>query len=190
MTDEEAKQILSRFYDTDSDLFRLLWRHSLQVADLSQHIARQSVGCDAAFVRAAALLHDVGVIRTHAPSILCVGNEPYIRHGLIGGKMLRSLSPRMEAYASVCERHTGAGLSADDIIAERLPLPVRDFVPVTIEEKIVCYADKFFSKSDPDKVKTPAAVRQSLERFGAGQLARFDEMNAAFGKYLPDTLCD
>ena len=50
-------------------------------------------------------------------------------------------------HARVCERHTGAGLSAEDIISENLPLPHQDFLPETIEEKAICYADKFFSKS-------------------------------------------
>jgi hypothetical protein len=53
----------------------------------------------------------------------------------------------LTAEALICERHVGAGISADEICSRRLPLPNRNMLPVTIEEQIICYADKFFSKS-------------------------------------------
>ena len=175
-----AKDILLKYYTEDSDLFRLLWTHSCQVAEKALSIAEKYNGIvDKEFVYDASLLHDIGIFRTHAPSIFCVGDEPYIRHGVIGGELLRQLG--MERYALVCERHTGAGLSCDDIIKENLPLPHRDFLPVRIEEKIVCYADKFYSKSDVNKIKTVEGIRRSLSKFGEEQVARFDEMNAMFG---------
>lgn len=184
MTDDAVKGILLRFYDADSDLFKLLWRHSNQVAQLSERIALQMPSVDSEMVRVAALLHDVGVIRTNAPSIFCLGSEPYICHGILGAEMLRGLSSQFEPYALVCERHTGAGLSREDIISEGLPLPQRDFLPVSMAEKIVCYADKFFSKSNVERVKTPESIRRSLSKFGDAQVARFDEMHRLFCKYL------
>ena len=54
-------------------------------------------------------------------------------------------------------------------------------LPVSLEEKIICYADKFFSKSSPDKIKTIKSIRHSMEKFGTEQLRRFDEMHAMFG---------
>lgn len=175
-----AKDILLKYYSEDSDLFRLLWNHSCRVAEKALSIVEKYEGiADREFVCNASLLHDIGIFRTDAPSIFCVGTEPYIRHGIIGGELLRSLG--LDDYALVCERHTGAGLSCSDIINENLPLPHRDFLPVSIEEKIVCYADKFYSKSNPDKVKTVADIRRSLMKFGKGQVERFDEMENMFG---------
>ena len=69
---------------------------------------------------------------------------------------LESVSPKLlsqilrnehlpESYARVCERHTGAGLTLHDILSQNLPLPHHDLQPETIEEKLICYADKFFS---------------------------------------------
>ncbi len=86
-------------------------------------------------------------------------------------------------HGRVCERHTGTGLSAAEILAEGLPIvPARDLLPETLEEKIVCYADKFFSKSRLDEgVKTMERARQSLAKFGGETLARFDDMAALFG---------
>ena len=180
--DLSAKDILLKFYDEDSDLFRLLWKHSCQVAEMSLDIASRLKGVDEDFVYDAALLHDVGIIKTNAPKIFCNGTEPYIRHGILGAEMLRSLGDGMDRYARVCECHTGAGLSKDDIERGNLPLPHRDMVPETVEEKIVCYADKFYSKSNVNDVKTVDYIRADLGKFGEGQLRRFDEMNALFNR--------
>ncbi|MBQ3575964.1 MAG: phosphohydrolase, partial [Coprobacter sp.] len=91
----------------------------------------------------------------------------------LGAEILRSEG--LEAHALVCERHTGAGISAQEIENQKLPLPKADMIPVSIEEKIVAYADKFFSKSSPNKRKSVAEARSSLERFGEETLKRFDE---------------
>ena len=179
-----AKDVLLKYYDENSDIFRLLWHHSCQVAEMTVGIALNCEGkADAEFVYEAALLHDIGIFRTFAPKIFCNGTEPYIRHGLIGSELLKAEG--MPRHALVCERHTGAGLSREEIIAQNLPLPHQDMLPVSIEEKIICYADKFFSKSSPDKIKTVKSIRHSMARFGEGQLRRFDEMHALFGDKQP-----
>jgi uncharacterized protein len=79
----------------------------------------------------------------------------------------------LERHARVCERHTGTGLTIHDITTQNLPLPHIDLVPETIEEQIICYADKFYSKSHPDRVLTVTETAQSLERFGHEGVERF-----------------
>jgi uncharacterized protein len=75
----------------------------------------------------------------------------------------------------VCERHTGAGLSKEEIIAQKLPIPHRDMLPVTIEEQIICFADKFFSKSKHlTKPKNIEKVQKGLLKYGQVQLDRFN----------------
>ena len=185
-TNEEfAKAIIDPLYAENEPLRDLLWTHSRAVADLALRCARQrSLDVDTDFVEQAALLHDIGIIRTDAPSIFCFGTEPYIRHGIIGGEMLRELD--LPRHARVCETHTGAGLSVDDIISEHLPLPHVDLLPVTLEEKLICYADKFFSKSgDPRRQKSLEKVRASMARHGADSLARFDALHRLFA--IPET---
>ena len=83
-------------------------------------------------------------------------------------------------HALVCERHTGTGLTVADIIAQNLPLPHRDMCPVSLEEKLVCFADKFYSKSNPDREKPLDKVRKSVARYGEDSLRRFEEMAALF----------
>ena len=78
-----------------------------------------------------------------------------------------------DRHARVCERHTGAGLSAREIEQQDLPLPHRDFLPETIEEKIICYADKFYSKSHLDRCKTLPQAEKTISRFGDEGLQRF-----------------
>ena len=55
-----------------------------------------------------------------------------------------------------------------------LPLPHRDMQPMSIEEQIICFADKFFSKTKLDREKSVEQARRSLEKFGAAGLVKFD----------------
>ena len=89
---------------------------------------------------------------------------------------------RLEQIARICERHTGAGLTKDDIVSQNLPIePVRDLVPETLEEKLVCLADKFYSKSgDPAKEKSLERVQRSMMKFGADSIARFEDLCSTF----------
>ena len=128
----------------------------------------------------AALLHDIGIIRCYAPDIRCEGELPYICHGVEGRRMLEAEG--LPRHALVCERHTGAGLTVDDIISQRLPLPLRDMTPQTLEERLICYADKFYSKSgDIRREKTLDKVIKSMERHGPDTLARFMALHKEFG---------
>jgi uncharacterized protein len=83
-------------------------------------------------------------------------------------------------HGLVCERHTGTGITLEMIIENNLPLPHRDMVPVSMEEKIICFADKFYSKSHPGKEKSIKKIRQSLAKHGKHQVAIFDEWCTLF----------
>ena len=181
--------IIRHFYPEDTPLRRLLLRHSAQVRDKALAIlanpSRPPLALDPELVSAGAMLHDVGILQCHAPSILCEGSRPYIAHGIIGAEMLRDYGRSngidLEPFARICERHTGAGLTAREIRSQGLPLPERDFLPETPEEKLVCLADKFFSKSGDMLEKPFDKVRRSLEKFGADTLGRFDALCRLFG---------
>jgi len=163
---------IERFYPEDNDLRRLLLRHSRQVRDKAVAVCRRhpELALDEAFVEAAAMLHDVGICRCDAPGIHCHGTEHYLLHGLLGGQMLRSLG--QEALARVCERHTGTGLTVEAFRRRGLPVPAcleadpACLRPETPEEQVVCYADKFFSKSHPERTRTVEQTIESLQKFG------------------------
>lgn len=174
------KQIIDKYYAQHPDLMHILMVHSEAVAQRALRIcdAHPELGADRQFVYEAAMLHDIGIVQCDAPGICCHGTQPYICHGILGAKMLRAEG--MEQHARVCERHTGAGLSADDIIRQQLPLPHLDFLPVSIEEQIICYADKFYSKSHIDREKTLAQAEKTIARFGHDSLERFLQWERRF----------
>lgn len=179
--------IIQRFYPDDNMLRHILLQHSRSVRDYALACCQRhpELQLDTQLVADAAMLHDLGIFRCHAPGIHCEGSEPYIRHGRIGAELLRDIAHKegrdLEPYARVCERHTGAGLTAREIVEQQLPLPPLDFLPETTEEKLICYADKFFSKSGDRKEKTPKHVKKSLARFGEAGLKRFLEWEQLFG---------
>ena len=104
--------IITNFYPEDTPLRRLLLRHSTQVRDKALAIlanpSRPPLELNAELVSTGAMLHDVGILQCHAPSILCVGTRPYIAHGVIGAEMLRAYGAAygvdLEPYARICER--------------------------------------------------------------------------------------
>ena len=180
--------IILHFYPENTPLRSLLLRHSTQVRDKALAILA-SPSCpplelNAELVSAGAMLHDIGILQCHAPSILCVGTRPYLAHGIIGAGMLRDYGRThgldLEPFARICERHTGTGITAKEVREQDLPIPERDYLPETPEEKLVCLADKFFSKSGDLQEKSLADIRRSLSRFGSDTLARLDEMCALF----------
>ena len=66
------------------------------------------------------------------------------------------------------------------IIAQNLPLPHQDFLPETMEEKVICYADKFFSKTHLDREKTIEKAEKSLMKFGEEGVKRFQQWERMF----------
>lgn len=171
----DFNSIISHYYDTESELYHILYTHSRCVADMALEIvdAHPELQADRTFVEEAAMLHDIGVFRCNAPAIFCFGTEPYITHGIIGAELMRKEG--FPKHALVCERHTGAGISIDDIMQQHLPLPLREFTPQSVEEKIICFADKFFSKTRLETRKTVQQATDSLRKFGNGGVERFTQ---------------
>lgn len=121
-----------------------------------------------------AYLHDIGVCRTAAQDIGCNGGEPYIRHGVLGREILEAEG--LPQHALICERHTGVGLTIEDIDRQKLPLPRRDMSPRSLAERIICFSDLFYSKNPArlEQEKPVAKIRAGLAGFGADKVAIFD----------------
>ena len=172
--------IIYKYYRDNPELLSILMKHSKAVADKALAIAdaHPELCLDRQFLLEAVMVHDIGIIKTDAPDIECFGDEPYIRHGVLGAEMMRAEGyPR---HARVCERHTGAGLSLKEIEEQGLPLPHVDLLPETLEEKVICYADKFFSKTKLDREKTLEQAERSVAKHGGEGLRRFKEMEGLF----------
>ncbi|MCF8095928.1 MAG: HDIG domain-containing protein, partial [Desulfobacteraceae bacterium] len=141
--------LIRQYYRPGTPAYEVLVRHSELVADAAVEIAGRipHLMPDVSFLKEAAMLHDIGILYTRSPEIGCFGRHPYVYHGYLGKNLLEKHG--LADHALVCERHVGAGLSAADIANQGLSLPMRDMLPETIEEKIICFADSFFSKSPP-----------------------------------------
>ena len=166
--------MIDAYYPEDNERKHILLVHSRLVAEKALRIAdgHPELNLDKDFLYEAGMLHDIGIFLTNAPGIFCFGDQPYICHGYLGADLMRREGyPR---HALVCERHTGAGLSLDDIIAQNLPVPHRDMLPVSMEEQVICFADKFYSKTHLEREKTVEKARKSISNFGNVGLERFD----------------
>ena len=175
-----VEELIHRYCEGNTQLEQILLRHSTDVARRALKIAKAhpELKVDEKLLWEAAMLHDIGICRIDAPSIFCYGTEPYIRHGILGAEILRAEG--LPRHARVAERHTGTGLTAAEIERQNLPLPHQDFTPESIEEQIICYADKYYSKTRLDIEKTPEQAIRSLEKFESDGIAVFKAWMARF----------
>lgn len=180
-----AIEILKKYAGAETEVFRILLAHSSAVKNLALKIAKKNphLHIDLDLLEAGSMLHDIGIVKTNAPNIACYGEHPYICHGFLGREILESEG--LEKLSLFCERHTGTGISKEEIIRHNLPLPHRDMLPISVEEQILCYADKFFSKSgkhlsQPKKLKK---IYKNLSKYGEDKPRRFDEFIGRFGLY-------
>ena len=135
---------------------------------------------DAGLVRAGCLLHDVGVYRLYDAAGR-LGHAGYIRHGVLGHELLAEAG-YPEALCRFASRHSGVGVTREDVLRQELPLPPADYVAQTPEEALVMYADKFHTKSTPPSFLTPATYAAEVARFGADKPAAFARLRERFGE--------
>lgn len=173
-------QLIEKYTADNLSLREVLILHSSAVAVKALSIVDSHPEWDINrdFIYAAAMLHDIGCVCVDAPSIHCLGSDPYICHGLRGAEILQKEGfPKL---ARVAERHTGTGLTCKQIEERNLPLPHQDFLPETLEEQIVCYADKFYSKTKLDQTKSFEQALNSLRKFGEEGVQVFTDWHDRF----------
>lgn len=158
--------LINQYYPEGTRLRDIYMRHAIDVAAFAEKLRQIYMPhLDPMQVRAAAMLHDLGIFLTNAPDIECQGKQPYILHGPLGAELLRK-ADAPEWAARVAERHTGVGIG--------------DLIPETDLEKLVCYADKFYSKSGTMERKSFEQVERSIARFGNDNLTAFHRLHTLF----------
>lgn len=181
--DDEIRALHERLAPTRTT-FTLVYRHSLIVRAIAEQLlARLSAAgtaVDADLVRAGSLLHDIGVYQLYDRHGT-LDRAGYIRHGVVGHQLLSGLG-LPESLCRFCSCHIGVGLTRDDILAHGLPLPPADYLPESVEEELVMYADTFHSKSDPPALVTADAYAAKVRRFGEQHANRFHRLRARFGE--------
>jgi uncharacterized protein len=172
-SDEEILVLHSRHAPTPEALDRV-HSHSMIVCRIAEQLmGRQDLGVNSGLVRAGSLLHDIGVYR--------LGDTDYVWHGVLGHELLREegFSEELCRFAS---RHTGVGITAEDVVRQKLPIPVGDYLAETPEERLVMYADKFHTKSEPPTYFTAAEYESRVSRYGDDKPVIFRTMVTYYGE--------
>ncbi|MGH4035314.1 HD domain-containing protein [Actinomycetota bacterium Odt1-20B] len=171
---------LHQKYAPTREAFEVVYTHCEIVWSIAQDLLRRFEGTlNADLVQAGCLLHDIGVYQLYdAHGVL--DNSQYIRHGVLGHNILRA-EGFPEFVCRFCSCHTGVGLSKHDVITQQLPLPLADYLAETAEERLVMYADKFHSKTNPPKFMSAPAYATYVQRFGDDKTTAFHALHAEFG---------
>ncbi|MBW2965012.1 HDIG domain-containing protein [Candidatus Woesearchaeota archaeon] len=179
MDEKTAIGLLKKYATSEKDLDTVL-RHSQAVQKLALEVAQKimqrnsKIAIDIEFIKTATLLHDIGRFR-HPPG------KDSIKHGVAGADILRS-EGLDERYIRVCERHIGVGITTDDIKEQNLPLPQKDYVPETIEERIISYADNLIWGEKPKD--SASVIKRFTDELGekvGEKVKRFhDQIEALF----------
>lgn len=169
MTQLDVFKLLSKYCGENQHLYTVLVVHGELVAKKALAIA-QKLKLDVKqqkFIWEAGVLHDIGKT--------VLGNKPYLTHGILGREILEKEG--LPEHALVCERHIGTGITIEDIEKQSLPLPKRDMTPQTIAEEIICFADKFYSKSHNTlaEEKSIDEIRAELAALDEKKMKKFDE---------------
>lgn len=150
MNEKQAIALLKK-YSTYEERFKKILAHSKKVQEIALGIAAKIPEADKEFIKIASLLHDIG-------RFSCPPGKDNIKHGIKGAEILRK-EGLPEKFALVAERHVGVGISKEDIKKQKLNLPLKDYLPKTIEEKIITHADNLVFGNEE------GTLRQVIERF-------------------------
>lgn len=172
---------LHRTYAPHGAAFELVYTHCLVVRDIARQLLERYEGeIDLELVEAGCLLHDIGVYRMYGADGE-IDHKNYIRHGILGDELLREIGADAR-LVRIASHHTGVGLTKEEIVEQKLPLPEADYLAESIEERLIMYADKFHSKTNPPSLLTADRFRRKIAQFGTGKAEAFDAMVAEFGE--------
>ncbi|MBW2989521.1 HD domain-containing protein [Candidatus Woesearchaeota archaeon] len=150
ISEKEAIRLLKKYSSGEKD-FRIVLGHSRAVQRLALRIGKDIPNINLDFIRTASLLHDIGRFKKKPKT------RSQIRHGIEGADILRKEG--LPYHALVAERHLGAGISKEDIKEQGLDLPVKDYIPIRREEKIIACADNLIFN---DRIGT---VKEVMEKY-------------------------
>lgn len=164
------------------ELLDLVWNHSLIVRDIAMQLAKKMEGknikTNIELVETGALIHDIGCYDCY--EFVRKNVKPYIQHGVVGSEILKN-EGFDKKVCNIASIHLGVGITKENIVANKLPLEEKDFVPTTLEEKLVAYADNFHSKNGP-KFMTFEEARNKLAKLWTLSPVSFDEFKTIFGE--------
>lgn len=168
--DEKRAIALLKKYAPDEEAFKDILGHGKRVQQIALKLAKGVEGIDIDLIKTASLLHDIGRFkywsREYPPPEKL--RKEMIKHGIEGGEILRKEG--YPKHANVAERHIGAGITKKDIKKHKLDLPLKCYVPLTKEEKIIAHADNLAEGSR--EVKFEKVVERFKKKLGDGHAQR------------------
>jgi uncharacterized protein len=162
------EQVIELLYETKCP--SQVVHHCIAVASLAVETANllktKGLEIDVALVEVGALLHDLGRSKSHS-----------VDHALIGAEIAASMN-LPESVVRIIKRHVGAGISASE--AAKLGWPSDNYIPETLEEKVVCYADKLIDHGQRKPIETEIKKLQKENKFEAAERVRelYQEISA------------
>ena len=142
--------------------------HCKAVREVAVRMAERA-NADVKLVEAGALLHDIGRSKTHG-----------IRHLVEGARIAKNLG-LPDSILKIIERHIGAGLPAED--ARKLGLPEKNYIPETLEEKIVCHSDNLIDDGEKQTIESEVekVLARGLEDYAGRLVALHKELSDICG---------
>ena len=146
--------------------------HCCTVEAVAKEMISRIGGADRDLVLAGALLHDIGRSVNHS-----------IMHAYIGSQIASERGLPQE-LVDIIRKHTGAGLDPEDV--DEMGLPAGDYIPRTLEEKIVAHADNLVSDNRVvDHMHSVQKLRSKGADRGADRIqALHEELSAMYGEDL------
>ena len=162
-TPEECIKILKK-----TGCSKAVIKHCKAVRNIAIKIAKKA-DADIKLVEAGALLHDIGRSKTHG-----------ILHAVEGTRIAKKLHLPI-SIVKIIERHIGAGITKEE--AKKLGLPVKDYIPITLEEKIVCHADSLIDEGRRQKIEKEVerALKDGHKEYAIRLVSLHEELSKICG---------
>jgi len=182
LPDYKTIEALHKKYAPNEKVERLVFGHCQIVTEIAEWCSdniQEAVNIE--LLKTAALLHDIGTYVLYDENGTCVNKRLYPQHAILGAKIVadEGIDPEV---VSLIETHILLGLSKEEIIEKPWPLPARDYIPTTIEGRLLCYADRFHSKYPT--FNSYEWLVESLRQGVPKQAKRFEAWAKEFG--VPD----
>ena len=116
--------------------------------EISRYLKMNDININCEIVLAGSMIHDLGRCETHQ-----------LDHGVVGAQILREMD-FPEVLAQIAENHLFAGISTEE--AGEFGLPAKNYIPSTLEEKIITYADNI---SKRDSILTTKEVINRFSKY-------------------------
>ncbi|MCX6821503.1 MAG: HDIG domain-containing protein [Candidatus Aenigmarchaeota archaeon] len=171
---EQARRLMRLKLITQPQVISHIEMVTKKAVEIGRILREKGFDVDLELIEMGGYLHDIGRSVTHGVS-----------HAVESGKILTKLG-FSEALIRMVERHVGAGITAEE--ARKLGLPVQNYIPETLEEKILAYADKFLESEFVFKTVNDEQVAERKDVDYGSIEPTLDRFRKLFGQKSPVVL--